>query len=142
MNNATIRAIAILSRLEQGWQSLNWDEIRRIVRDGLCAFIAGCILVTLYTVEGIRSFYQWAQPRLAKLLQHPQQTIKNGPTLVITEAWECVADGSATPLQRIIVRGDMFAFHYTNLLSRKVSIIRQSVTVDNIVSWAKVQRMA
>lgn len=142
MTRTVATFVSLVSHAERIWALLDWAEIRRIIRDGLCAFIAGCILVALYTVEGVRSFYQWAQPRLANLLQHPQQTIKNGPALLLTEAWESVAENTATPLQRIIVRGDMFVFHYINLFSRKVSIISHTLTVDNIVAWAKVQRMA
>ena len=134
--------ISIISRAEDILSSIDWAEVKYIVWEGIKGFVALMILVSLYTVEGVKSFYQWAQPRLANLLQHPQQTIKNGPALVLTESWESVAENTATPVQFFIVKTHMRAFHYKELLAAKVSIIRQSVTVDNIVAWAKVQRMA
>lgn len=136
------RFVSIVSRTEDILSQIDWQEVKHIVWEGVKGFVALIILASLYIVEGVRSFYKWTQPRLANLLQHPQQTIKNGPALVIIEAWESVADGNATPLQRIIVRGNMMVFHYTNLFSRKVNNIRQTLTVGNIIAWAKVQRMA
>ena len=136
------RFVSIVSRIEQALGMINWQEVRYIISNGLRAFVALCILTVLYTVEGISSFYRWAQPRLANLLQHPGQTIKNGPALVITEAWESVADNTATPVQFFIVKTHMRAFHYKELLAAKFSIIRHTLTVGNIIAWAKVQRMA
>lgn len=142
MDRNFTRFVSIVSIAEDIFSQIDWQEVKYILWQGIKGFIALAILVSLYTVEGVRSFYKWTQPRLSNLLQHPQQTIKNGPASVRTEAWESVADGSANALQRVIVRGEMFSFYYINLISRKVSVIRQSLTVGNIIAWAKVQRMA
>lgn len=136
------RFVSIVSRAEDILSQIDWEEVVHIVWEGLKGFVALVVLVALYTVEGVKAFYSWAQPRLACLLQHPQQTIKNGPALVITEAWESVAENNATPAQFFIVKTHMRAFHYKELLTAKVSIIRQSLTVGNIIAWAKVQLMA
>ena len=98
-----VRFVSIVSRIEQFLSMINWQEVRYTVGTGLRVFIAGVILTAVYTLEGVQSFYRWAQPRLASVLQHPAQSVKNGPVALYNESLLAVMMNQATIAERFIV---------------------------------------
>lgn len=97
------RFVSIVSRIEQIFDTINWKEVAVIVNLGLRSFVTLTILAILYTMEGTVKVYNWTFPRLALLLQHPVQTIKNGPELLYTESIESLIQGNATAADKVII---------------------------------------
>jgi hypothetical protein len=129
------RFVSIVSRIEQALGMINWQEVRYIISNGLRAFVALCILTVLYTVEGISSFYKWAQPRLAAVLQHPVQTIKNGPAALYTESVESVMLCRATIAEKAIVRVGAFVILTVDTISETFA---DSVTLKTtMLGWVR-----
>ena len=92
-----------LSKFRSFVSLIDWELVGNLVAEGLKVFVAGIILVVIYTGEGIIATYKWLQPRLAQFLQHPGHTINNGPMAVYNESLEAVLVKKANNVQRFVV---------------------------------------
>jgi hypothetical protein len=130
-----IRFVSIISRIEQFASMVDWQEVRYILNHGLRAFVALTVLTVLYTVEGVQSFYKWAQPRLAAVLLHPVQCIKNGPAALYTESVESVMLCRATIAEKAIVRVGAFVILTVDTISETFT---NSVTLKTtMLGWVR-----
>lgn len=142
MNSQTISLLSILSRAEALAAQIDWAEVRRIVWRGLLAFVAGVILCATYSEDGLRSFYRWAQPRLACLLAHPGQTLRSGPAALYGESVVAVLAGTQTPLERAIVAVGAWCILRAGEAAAAVATVRRwrdGLTVEAVESWALAQ---
>lgn len=101
--NSIARFVSAVSLTERFVRELDWADIRSTVSEGLRIILALAIVAGIYAYEGTVAVYNWAQPRLAGMLQHPGQTIIQGPVIVYAEAVENVLRGDSTPIQRWMV---------------------------------------
>lgn len=142
MTRTIIAAVSAVSWAERAWEALDWAEIRTIVWRGLLAFVAGVILCATYSEDGLRSFYRWAQPRLACLLAHPSQTLRHGPAALYGESVVAVLTGTQTPLERAIVAVGAWAILRAGEAAAAVATVRRwrdGLTVEAVESWALAQ---
>lgn len=126
------RAAAVVRRY---WRMIDWLTVAAVV-------IAGAIAFVLLTVRGIRSFYGWAQPRLAGLLEHPGQTLRHGPAALYGESVVAVLTGTATPLERAYVAVGAWLILRAGEAAAAVATVRRwrdGLTVEAVESWALVQ---
>jgi hypothetical protein len=129
------RFVSIVSRIEQGFSAIDWQEVGYILNHGLRAFVALTVLTVVYTVEGVQSFYRWAQPRLAAILEHPAQTIKSGPAALYTESVESVMLCRATIAEKAIVRVGAFVILTVDTISE---MFADSVTLKvTMLGWIR-----
>lgn len=136
--------VSIISHAEDIFNSIDWQEVRYIVWEGVKGFVALTILAAIVTVEYTVAAYKWLQPRLANLLQHPQQTIQNGPIALYDESLLAVMLGQATIGEKYIVRAGAFFILTVETVKVTTTAIRQrfsTLTVETATVWAKEQLM-
>lgn len=146
MTTAQLRFIA---KIRQVWNLIDWQEVSEIVRDGLIMTVALTIVCVRYAMEGIIKSYNWLQPRIANILQHPVQTLQNGPNILYAECVEATLfSDNATIGQKIIVTVVAEYQHFTDNVwdfvgeikynfSEFIKTIQQNVSAFNL----QVQRM-
>ena len=138
MTRSQLRILATLRRV---WRLIDWQTVGEIAWEGLKLTIALTIVCGMYTAEGVQKSYNWLQPRLANLLQHPQQTITKGPAFLYAECVEATLfSDNATIGQKIIVTVVAEYQHFTDNVwdfveeikynfSEFVKTIQETVTV-------------
>lgn len=100
----TTPQLRILANVRRVWRLINWQIVGETVWEGIKMTVALAIVAGMYTWEGTVKSYNWLQPRIANLLQHPMQTITKGPSFLYGECLEaCLFSDDSTILQRMIV---------------------------------------
>jgi hypothetical protein len=100
----TYSQLRLIAKVRQVWRMIDWQTVGEIVWQGLKLAVAISIVCGMYTIEGVQKSYNWIQPRLAKLLQHPVQTITKGPAFLYVECIDSMVKGTATIGERIVIR--------------------------------------
>ena len=100
----TYSQLRLIAKVRKVWKLIDWQEVSEIVYEGLKLAVAVTIVCGMYAVEGTIKSYNWLQPRIAKLLQHPMQTIKEGPAILYDESMDSLFTGNVTIGQKWIIK--------------------------------------
>ena len=139
MTTAQLRLIATLRRV---WRLIDWKDVSAIVWHGLKVTVALAIVAGMYTAEGITTTYQWLQPRIANLLQHPVQTVTKGPAILYAESLESVLFyDDSTMLQRLIVTAASEWQTMVENISDKIDEIKYNVEEFVRTIWDNVAEL-
>lgn len=128
LKEMTTAQLRIIAKVRQVWKLIDWQTVGEIVWEGLKLTIALTIVCGMYTVEGTIKSYNWIQPRLANLLQHPQQTITKGPAFLYAESMDSLFVGNVTIGQKWVIK---VALIWDNLMMF-VDDTRETVTAAYI----------
>jgi hypothetical protein len=101
---------SIKTSIISGYNSVDWKEVQFIVTEGLKITIALMITIGIYVVEGTISSYKWLSPRLANLLQHPYQTIIQGPAILYGESLPPMMIGTPTIGEKYVIKIGSFVY--------------------------------
>lgn len=105
-----------IKNIKSVYNQINWKEVQSIVYEGLKITLALMITIGIYIVEGTISTYKWMQPRLANLLQHPYQTVKNGPAILYNESLESMMIGTPTVGEKYIIKIGTFIYNVIRII--------------------------
>lgn len=144
MNRTVTAFVSIVSHAERIWTQIDWQEVRYILWQGIKGFVALTILTAILVTEYTVATYKWTQPRLAAILQHPGQTLRNGPATLYGECLVGMFTGTANPAERIIVRIGAFVILTVHTFKDTIAAIKQwqdSLTVATVSTWAREQLM-
>lgn len=124
----TYSQLRFIANIRKIWKLIDWQTVGEIVWEGLKLTIALTIVCGMYTVEGTIKSYNWLQPRLANLLQHPVQTITKGPAFLYAESMNSLFVGNATIGQKWVIKATLI----WDDLMMLVDDARETVTAAHI----------
>lgn len=104
MTTAQLRFIANIRKI---WKLIDWQTVGEIVWEGIKVTVAIAIVCGIYAMQGTIKSYNWLQPRLANLLQHPVQTITKGPAFLYAESMDSLFVGNATIGQKWVIKATL-----------------------------------